>query len=428
MIPVSKLSETADFSNLPSLPAMSGFLERALPGRSTSIQRVRQQILEFSASPTARAVLLRGPIGAGKSTIARLIALMKRVAPLTSMRAKEMLDLVRFEASNQTSLLQYVASWYVELSLTGLVETLAEAQLFGVAEKAATDAAERMGVFEAASRGRIPPGKEETIGARVTGGVVFLDEIGDLPEKLQPKLLPVLSGSVFYRVGDEGKKGADLHFHGVTIAASWKELDSNRLRPDLLSRIAAYTIDVPGVDDRIEDFDALLDGIEIPLIDGVRRTMEKLSAADPDVDRAYLRSRIEALRPMKRAARDDLRQVAWGSRGNLRGLTAAVERILTIGADPKTVIANLPSVQQADLQSRNNDLLGRLLARARTGDGLAAHLRAVEREERRALREKLQGDRISFARVVEALGIDESKLRAQLRHIDRKRRSGEDDR
>jgi hypothetical protein len=124
---VSNLSEAADFSNLPSLPAMSGFLERALPGRSAGIQRVRRQILEFSASPTAKAVLLRGPIGAGKSTIARLIALMKRVAPLTPIRAKDMLDLARFDASNQTHLLQYVASWYVELPLTGLVETLAEA-------------------------------------------------------------------------------------------------------------------------------------------------------------------------------------------------------------------------------------------------------------------------------------------------------------
>jgi hypothetical protein len=154
MIPVSNLS--GDFSNLPSRPAMSGFLERALPGRSSGIQRVRQQILEFSASPTAKNVLVRGPIGVGKSTIARLIALTKRVAPLTPMRAKEMLDLAGFDASDQTHLLQYVASWYIELPLTGLVETLAEAQLFGSAKDAYTGATNRAGVFESASRGHVP--------------------------------------------------------------------------------------------------------------------------------------------------------------------------------------------------------------------------------------------------------------------------------
>ena len=348
---------------------------------------------------------------------------MKRVAPLTPVRAKHMLDLARFDASNQTHLLQYVTSWYVELPLTGLVETLAEAQLFGSVKSAYTGATDRPGVFESASRGHVARGKEETIGARVTGGVVFLDEIGDLPEKLQPKLLPVLSGGVFYRIGTEGKEGADLQFRGVTITASWKELDGHCLRPDLLSRIAPYAIDVPGVDERMDDFDALLDGIETPLLHGIRRAMETLSGSDPDVDRGYWRGRIDALRPMNRAARDYLRQVAWGPRGNLRGLTAAVEQILTIGADPKTVTANLPSVQQARSQPRNDDLLNRLLARAQTGDGLAAHLRAIEREERSVLREKLQGDRVSLTRLAQALAIDESKLRTQLRHIDRKRRA-----
>lgn len=127
-------------SNLPSLTVMSAFLELALPGQSPSIRRVRQQILEFCASPAAMAVLLRGPIGAGKSIIARLIALLKRVAPLSPNRAKEMLDYARFDPSNQTYLLQYIASWYIELSLTGLVETLAEAQLFGNAKNAFTGA------------------------------------------------------------------------------------------------------------------------------------------------------------------------------------------------------------------------------------------------------------------------------------------------
>src|SRR5262249_19454333 len=155
--------------------------------------RVRQQILEFCASPAAVAVLLRGPIGAGKSIIARLIALLKRVAPLSPNRAEEMLSLARFDPLNQVHLLQYIASLFVDLSLTVLVETLAGAQLFGSYENAYTNATDRLGIFETASRGRAPRGREISAGARLTGGIVFLDEIGDLPENLQPKLLPVLS-------------------------------------------------------------------------------------------------------------------------------------------------------------------------------------------------------------------------------------------
>src|SRR5262249_42314275 len=121
--------------------------------------------------------------------------------------------------------------------------------------------------------------------------------------------------------------------------------------------------------------------------------------------------------------------VAWGSRGNLRGLTAAVTQILAIGSDPQSAVANLPAVQQASsLSQGNNNLFDRLLARARAGDGLAACLRNIEREERRTLREKLQHDPISLSRLSEALGIDESRLRAQLRDIDRDRRTAEDDR
>jgi DNA-binding NtrC family response regulator len=423
---VLKPSEAFPFSDLPALPAISRFLERVLPGESSAILRVRQQILEFSACPTARAVLLRGPIGAGKSTVARVIALTKRVAPLELAKASQMLELAQFDAWNQTKLLQYVASWYVELPLTGLVETLAEAQLFGSTRNAYTGATDRPGVFEAASRGRVQKG-QQTVGARVTGGVVFLDEIGDLSEKLQAKLLPVLSGGVFYRLGDEGKEDADLHFHGVIITASWKELDEKCLRPDLLSRVAPYAIDVPGVDERFGDFDLLLDGIEAPLIDNIRETMSDLSKADEHAARGYWRTRMETLKPMKRADRDVLKQVSWSSHGNLRGLTAAVEQILAIGADPRTVVANLPRLETTGRSPQSTDgLFERLLARGRTDGGLAAQLRAIEREDRRTLREKLQGDRNALRRLSEALGIDATKLRSQLRHIDRERRFGED--
>jgi DNA-binding NtrC family response regulator len=426
-MPGSNSPEDTHLSALPSFPATSAFLESALPGRSARMKRLRRQILEFAANPTAKAVLLRGPIGVGKSTIARLIALLKRVAPLSADKAKEFLSLVPFNGPFQVDV-RYLSTWYVELSLTGLVETLAESQLFGSGEGSFSDAEERAGVFEAASRGRVAKGKEEPVGARVTKGVVFLDEIGDLSEKLQAKLLPVLSGNVFYRVGTEGKNNAELEFRGITITASWRELTNGRLRPDLLSRIAPYVIDVPGVDERIDDFDFLLDGIEHSVLRILRRSIEELSTTDPHVDRGYWRRRIDDLKPLKQTHRDFLRQVPWESRANLRGLTAAIEQIIATGAEPEAIVASLPTSQPSHAESNEEDsLLRQLIAQDRTGGRLGTHVKAIERERRRSLRVKLQSDRTAFAQLSEVLGIEPEQLRIQLRDIDRDRRTAEDD-
>src|SRR5262249_19538304 len=157
--------------------------------------------------------------------------------------------------------LRSIVTWYVELPLTGLVESLAEAQLFGTEKGAFTGAISAAGIFERASTGVMAKGNESA-GAKLTGGVVFLDEIGELTPKLQAKLLPIMSGGVYYRLGTEGKAGAELQFRGVIITASWRRLNDGLLRPDLLSRIAGYTIEVPGIDERKDDFDTLLQGVE----------------------------------------------------------------------------------------------------------------------------------------------------------------------
>jgi transcriptional regulator of aromatic amino acid metabolism len=106
------------------------------------------------------------------------------------------------ENARQDILSQKPLTWYRDISLAGLVETLAEAQLFGVGEKVATGVMPRVGLFEQAMTGHIP---SEAVGIHdqlvraarenkrwaplVTGGVVLLDEIGDLAINLQAKLL-----------------------------------------------------------------------------------------------------------------------------------------------------------------------------------------------------------------------------------------------
>jgi transcriptional regulator with AAA-type ATPase domain len=272
---------------------MERFLEHALPGDSQCARHLRKQILDFVANPSSKSVLLTGPIGAGKSTLARLIGLLKRVAHLDPAAAQAMLDAA--PRTNRAVNTLYMTTWYVELALTGLVETLAESQLFGTVKGGFTDAVARPGIFEQALSGRISK-DDPPIAAQVTGGIVFLDEIGDLSESLQAKLLPVLSGGSFYRVGAEGKSQHELQFRGVTITASWKAID-RRLRPDLLSRISSTVIHVPGIDDRAEDFDLLFSNVEDSALSNLRRDIDRL-LLEPTVARSYWVERLANLRPL----------------------------------------------------------------------------------------------------------------------------------
>src|SRR2546426_451630 len=70
----------------PAVPAegpISDLLEKVLPGKSKRARVLRDQVLRFCCDLSAKTVLLRGPIGAGKSTVARAIGFVRRVAPLS---------------------------------------------------------------------------------------------------------------------------------------------------------------------------------------------------------------------------------------------------------------------------------------------------------------------------------------------------------
>src|SRR5207302_6570874 len=81
----------------------------------------------------------------------------------------------------------------------------------------------------------------------LTGGVVLLDEIGDLNTELQAKLLRVLNGEVQYRLGGEGNSDFGFTFRGVVVLATWRLLDDHVLRPDLRQRLLQNHIQVPSL-------------------------------------------------------------------------------------------------------------------------------------------------------------------------------------
>jgi arginine utilization regulatory protein len=396
-------------------------LLRLLPGSSNAIHLARLQILDFVSSLTGRTVLLRGPVGAGKSTVARVLGLFKRLAPLSNEEASRIVSDLKFDGHNRVDLRSM--PWYVELTLTGLVEGLAEAQLFGSTKGAYTGAVDRAGVFERAIRGHSRKGSEP-IASLLTGGVVFLDEIGDLEPVLQAKLLPVLSGAPFYRVGGEGHSEYELQFRGIMITASWRRLDSSRMRPDLMSRISAYVVDVPGLGERHEDFEEVLAEVERNVLGSFEAAIDYITQAEPHADRVYWRGRKDLLGPLSSVARRRLKAVDWSQRGNLRGLTAAVEQLLGGQRDLDQVIEELPLLEHGPERTQYDppDLLHRLLNSATSGDGLAGNVRRLEVEQRVALRQRLLSDYPTRRQLAAKLEIDERRLVAQVHQLDRRRR------
>lgn len=182
-------------------------------GDSQPMQRLRKK-LEKIAKSKADTVLIYGESGAGKELAARAVHEW-------STRANEP---------------------FVEINCASIPESLLESELFGYEKGAFTDAKDRkIGLFEISR-----------------GGSVFLDEIGEMPPKLQAKLLRVLEYRRFKRLG--GTK--DIEFSGRIIAATNRRLEEEIVqggfRQDLYYRINAISVFVPPLRDRKEDIPELV--------------------------------------------------------------------------------------------------------------------------------------------------------------------------
>lgn len=126
---------------------------------------------------------------------------------------------------------------FVAVDCAALSETLADSELFGHAKGAFTGAIrDRVGLFEEAD-----------------GGTIFLDEIGELPESLQVKLLRVLEEGVIRRVGENQPRPVNVRVISATARNLWEEVEAGKFRRDLYYRLRTSVVRIPSLRERPHD-------------------------------------------------------------------------------------------------------------------------------------------------------------------------------
>lgn len=274
--------------------------------------------------PTDKAVLIQGESGTGKELVARALQ-------QSSQRAKKP---------------------FVTINCAALPEQLVESELFGHEKGSFTGAtATKAGLFEVAD-----------------GGTLFIDEIGELPTSLQPKLLRVLEDGSLRRVGSHQERRVNVRLIAATNRDLMTEVEEGRFREDLYYRINVMSLVLPPLRERPDDIPLLIDH--------------------------YLGEDWE----LESEARSALLQYDWP--GNVRQLINALERAMILAEDSTITLDDLP--HEVARNERTPGVSGKpdTANDSRKLDDLQrAHILAVLEQE--------QGNKARTARV---LGIHRRKL------------------
>jgi formate hydrogenlyase transcriptional activator len=252
-------------------------------GKSEALRRVLSEI--ETVAPADSTVLIYGETGTGKELIARA------VHNLSSRKGNA----------------------FVKLNCAAIPTGLLESELFGHEKGAFTGAiTQRVGRFELAHR-----------------GTIFLDEVGEIPLELQPKLLRVLQEREFERLGSTRTMKTDARLIAATNRELKAMVDEQKFRSDLYYRLNVFPIAVPALRDRPED---------IPLL--VRHFVQQFSQRNNRAIDTIPSETMEAL-------------VRYSWPGNIRELQNVIERAVIVTKGPVLSVP-IADLKAADLKSNGS--------------------------------------------------------------------------
>ena len=245
----------------------------ALVGESPRIRQIRRMIEKLGRNQSP--VLLLGETGTGKEVVARAIHHVRPGGP------------------------------FVPIDCSALVGTLMESELFGHAKGAFTGAvAHKPGLLEVAD-----------------AGTAFFDEIGELPLRLQGKLLRVIEDKEIRPVGGVAHRRVQFRVIAATNRDLAREVERGRFRRDLYYRLNVLTLRLPPLRARKEDIPALI---------------------------AHFLARHGSSHDLNHEVMDALMSYDWP--GNVRELENCIERMLAFNSGPVLHLADLPTGVQNSLQ------------------------------------------------------------------------------
>jgi DNA-binding NtrC family response regulator len=323
-------------------------------GRSAAMQEVYKDIGRAASQDVT--VLIQGESGTGKELVARAIYQhgLRGQGP------------------------------FLAINCAAIPEALLEGELFG----------HERGAFTGADRRRI--GKFE----QAHGGTIFLDEVGDMSPATQAKMLRLLQDGQFERLGNNETIRADVRLIAATHRNLEEMIEAGRFRRDLYYRLKVFTITLPPLRDRPDDFRPLVQYF----VNLYNREMDK------------------EVRSVAPEAMNVLQAHDWP--GNVRELQAAIKRamvhatggVLTPDCLPKGLDAATPTIksQPASDEAETLEIAGLVRSLLQEGES-DLYLKVFSAVDRVVLKEVLRHVRGNQVQASEVLGISRNTLRTKLR-------------
>ena len=312
-------------------------------GNSQPLRRVLQEI--ETVAPADSTVLIYGETGTGKELIARA------VHNLSSRKSNA----------------------FVKLNCAAIPTGLLESELFGHERGAFTGAImQRVGRFELANH-----------------GTVFLDEIGEIPLELQPKLLRVLQEREFERLGSTRTIRTDARLIAATNRDLKAMVDEQKFRSDLYYRLNVFPVRVPSLRERKED---------IPLL--VRHFVKEFSRRNQRVINTIPSETMQAL-------------IRYHWPGNIRELQNVIERAVIISNGP---VLNVPLAELHTNESTRIDL-GITSSKPASPENLQQILEETERTQIMRALQEANGVVAGQGGAAARLGVKRSTLQLRMQKL-----------